>query len=226
MADIDDIGACVFDAYGTLFDVNSAAEQRRDRLGDKADALNALWRRKQLEYTWLRSLMGRHADFRQLTRDALDYAMDSLDIDDAALADDLMALYMELSAYPEVPAVLGRLRSAGIRTALLSNGSPDMLSAAVNGAGLQDELDAVISVEDVGIYKPHPTVYQLAVDRLDVAAERICFLSSNAWDAAGAATFGFRVVWVNRFGQSRERLPGTPAAVALTLDELPTLLGL
>ncbi len=222
----NDIGACVFDAYGTLFDVHSAVARHRSRLMPAADAISALWRSKQLEYTWLRSLMGRHADFWRVTSDALDYALDAYDVNDTALRDDLMQAYLSLDAYPEVSAVLQRLKAAGMQTAILSNGSPSMLEAAVVGADIQHLLDASLSVEEVGIYKPDPRVYQLAVDRLGVAAERISFQSSNAWDAVGAATFGMRVAWVNRFGQRRERLTAHPDAEIDSLTGLPELLGL
>jgi 2-haloacid dehalogenase len=180
------IKACVFDAYGTLFDVHSAVGRHRARLVGQADAGSMLWRGKQLEYTWLRSLMGRHVDFWRVTGDALDYALDAHDISDAALRNDLMQAYMGLDAYPEVSEVLRRLKAAGMQTAILSNGSPAMLESAVNAAGIADLLDANLSVEDVGIYKPDPRVYQLAVDRLGVTREQISFQSSNAWDAAGA----------------------------------------
>ena len=220
-----DIGACVFDAYGTLFDVHSAAARCRADLGDAADAVSRTWRDKQLSYTWLRSLMGHHVDFWRITGDALDYALDTHGIDDAELRKRLMDCYLELDAYPEVKGVLGELKAAGFKCAILSNGSPRMLEAAVRGAGIADELDAVLSVEDVGIYKPHPSVYKLAVDRLGVAAGAIAFQSSNAFDAAGAAAYGFRVAWVNRFGQRPERLPGAADAELTTLAELPALLG-
>lgn len=220
---IENIGACVFDAYGTLFDVHSAAAQCRDDLGDKADALSAMWRQKQLEYTWLRSLMGAHVDFWQITGDALDYAMATTDMSGTALREKLMSLYLALDAYPEVPQVLAALRDAGMKTAILSNGSPMMLDAAVNNAGIGDLLDAVLTVEDVGVFKVSPKTYQLAVDRLSVPTGQICFMSSNAWDAAGAAHFGFQVAWVNRFGQPRERLPGTPKAEITSLEPLPGL---
>ncbi len=220
------IQACVFDAYGTLFDVHSAVGRHQQRLGAHADAVSALWRTKQLEYTWLRSLLGHHVDFWQVTGDALDYALDAHDVDDAALRNDLMQAYLNLNTYPEVTTVLQRLKQHGMRTAILSNGSPMMLDAAVTSAGIADLLDAVLSIEDVGIYKPDPRVYQLAVDRLGVPAAQISFQSSNAWDAVAAATFGMRVAWVNRFGQRRERLTAQPDAELNTLDELPPLLGL
>jgi 2-haloacid dehalogenase len=222
---LSDIGACVFDAYGTLFDFNAAAERCRDALGDKAAPLSATWRAKQLEYTWLRSLMGRHADFWQVTGEALDYSLAAQGIEDDALRTRLLDCYRTLDAYPDARDSLARLRSAGLKTAILSNGAPAMLDSAVASADLGGVLDAVLSVEDVGIYKPHPSVYRLAVDRLGVPAGRICFMSSNGWDARGAAAYGFRVVWVNRFGQLPNRLPEDPVAVVASLDALPGLLG-
>ncbi len=220
------IGACVFDAYGTLFDVAAAAARCKDALGENAAPLAALWRTKQLEYTWLRSLMGAYVDFWQVTGQGLDFAMGTLKIEDAALRTRLMELYRELDAYPEVKDVLSALKAGGYKTAILSNGSPAMLTAATKSAGIEDLLNAVISVDPIQIYKPDPRVYQLAVDDLGVPAEQICFMSSNAWDAAAAANFGFRVVWCNRFGQLKERIPGDPVHEITTLSELPPLLGL
>ncbi len=216
--------ACVFDAYGTLLDVAAAVAQCRDEIGPKADALAQIWRTKQLEYTWLRSLMGEHADFWQLTGDGLDFAMETLELDDPALRARLMELYFRLDAFPEVRDVLARLKAGGLRTAILSNGAPDMLQGAVQHAGIADVLDAVYSVEDIGIFKPHPSVYQMAVDGLGLEPAEIYFMSSNAWDVAGAANFGFRVIWVNRYGQAAERLPGKPEHVISNLAELPNLL--
>ena len=228
MADpnFSDIRACVFDAYGTLFDVHSAVGRGGQSLGDKADPVSALWRQKQLEYTWLRSLMRAHVDFWQVTGDALDYALSAHGVEDGGLRDQLMALYRTLDAYPDVTDCLTRLRAAGHKTAILSNGAPDMLDAAVRSAGIDTLLDAVLSVEDVGIYKPDPQVYQLAVDRLDAAPGQICFVSNNAWDSHGAAHFGFKVARLNRFGQPPERLPGVPAVIMTSLAELPAVLGL
>ncbi len=219
------IRACVFDAYGTLFDFAAAAKGCRDVLGDDIDKLTAIWRDKQLQYTWLRALQGRHADFWQVTGDALDFALETLNIEKPGLRDRLMTLYLTLETFPEVAATLQRLKRAGLQTAILSNGSPKMLDAAVNGNELQDLLDRVLSVEAVGVYKPHPKVYQLAVDRLGVPASAISFQSSNAWDAYAAAAFGMRVVWCNRYGQRRERLPGNPDREIRMLSELPELLG-
>ena len=221
-----DIKACVFDAYGTLFDFNSAAERCRDVLGDKTDDLSALWRSKQLQYTWLRGMMGRHRPFREVTGDALDFALQTLEVDDPALRNRLMDLYDNLQAFPEVPEVLRTLKQAGIATAILSNGSPDMLDAAVRHTGIGGALDAVLSVEAVGVYKPHPSVYQLAAREFGTSLPEISFQSSNAWDAVAAATFGMRVVWCNRYGQQRERLTAQPDAEVKTLSALPDILGL
>ncbi len=222
---IGPIDACVFDAYGTLFDVAAAAARCRDDLHGKADQLADVWRLKQLQYTWLRSLMRRYVDFTQVTGDALDYALAAVGIDDPPLRERLMALYMELDAYPEVPEMLRRLRAGGLKTGILTNGSPKMIDAAVASAGLGDLLDAVLTVDPLGIYKPDPSVYRLALDRFGVPVERIAFMSSNAWDAAAAADFGMTVVWVNRFGQPPERLPGTPVAELTSLEALPELVG-
>jgi 2-haloacid dehalogenase len=219
------VKACVFDAYGTLFDFASAAKGCHDVLGERIDTLTALWRDKQLQYTWLRALQGRHADFWQVTGDALDFALETLAIEPPGLRDRLMNLYLTLDVFPEVPKVLGQLKNAGQRTAILSNGSPKMLEAVVKAAGLDSLLDAVLSVEEVGIYKPHPKVYQLAVDRLGVPATAIAFQSSNAWDAYAASAFGMRVVWCNRYGQRPERLPGMPDRTVRSLAELPELVG-
>ena len=217
------VEACVFDAYGTLFDVHSAVGRHRARIGGAADSVSATWRSKQLQYTWLRSLMHRWTDFAEVTEDSLDFALDEAGIEDASLRGDLLEAYRALACYPEVDRVLDTLRGGGMRTAILSNGSRAMLDAAVASAGLESRLDAVLSVDDVRVFKPHPDVYRLACDRLGVRREAVCFLSSNAWDAAGAATFGFRVVWVNRFGQARERLPDAPEVEVETLDPLPAL---
>ena len=217
------IRACVFDAYGTLFDVHSAVGRHADRLPD-ASAVSLLWRTKQLEYTWLRSLMDRYVDFWQITQDALDFALDTYRAADAALKDDLMQAYLELSCYPEVPAVLNEIKDRGFRCAVLSNGSPRMLGSAVQNSGLQGVFDAVISIDAIGIYKPDPRVYQMAVDQLGVSPSQIAFQSSNAWDAAGAGAFGFKVAWINRFGQQPERLGTVADAELKDLTALPGLL--
>jgi len=219
------VRACVFDAYGTLFDFAAVARQCRDVLGDDINRLTALWRDKQLQYTWLRVAQGRHADFWQVTGDALDFALETLDLSAPGLRDRLMALYLTLDTFPEVRDVLTKLKAAGLRTAILSNGSPQMLDAAVKAAKLDSLLDRILSVEEVGVYKPHPKVYQLAVDRLGIPASDIAFQSSNAWDAHAASAFGMQVIWCNRYGQRREHLPGSPDREIRSLAELPALVG-
>ena len=220
------IRACVFDAYGTLFDYAAAAARCRDAIGPQHERLAALWRDKQLQYTWLRTIQGRHADFAEVTGDALDFSLETLGFTDRSLRNRLMSLYMTLEAFPEVPEMLRRLKAAGLKTAILSNGSPAMLEAAVDHAGIAGLLDAILSVEEVGVFKPHPRVYQLAVDRLGVPPGAISFQSSNAWDAHAASAFGMRVVWCNRYGQKRERLPGAPDREIGSLAEFPAVLGL
>lgn len=220
------IKACVFDAYGTLFDVHSAVGKHRQRLGKRANDVSATWRTKQLEYTWLRSLMGDYADFWQVTGEALDYSLDAHEIKDQTLHDDLMQAYLNLTAYDEVPQVLQSLKNAGYQTAILSNGEPEMLNAAVKGAGLESLLDECLSVDELKIFKPDPRVYQLATDIFKLEPSQILFQSSNAWDAAGAAYFGFRVLWVNRFGQRPERLPAKPDYEARDLNHLLKVLGI
>ena len=218
------IRACVFDAYGTLFDFASATARCDDVPADLRASLSTLWRDKQLQYTWLRSLQGDYADFWQVTSDALDFALDSLGIANAPRHARLMDLYMTLSAFPEVAGVLRQLRQAGFVTAILSNGTPAMLTAAVHAAGIGDLLDAVLSADAVGKYKTHPRVYEYGLRQLGLAAREVSFQSSNAWDAYAASAFGMRVVWCNRHGQREERLPGRPDHVIRSLDELPALL--
>jgi len=214
----------VFDAYGTIFDFASAAARCKDLPEQQRAALTSIWRDKQLQYTWLRALQGRYVDFWQVTGDALDFALDSLDMNNAALRAGLMNLYLTLAAFPEVSGVLQSLRRSGFITAILSNGSPAMLDSAVAGAGLTGLFDAVLSADAVGTFKTHPKVYQHALDKLGLPAAAVAFQSSNAWDAHGAADFGMRVVWCNRHRQRRERLPGLPIHEIHTLAELPGLL--
>jgi 2-haloacid dehalogenase len=219
------VKACVFDAYGTLFDFASAARACPDVPPEAAERLSALWRDKQLQYTWLLAAQGRHADFLQVTADALDFTLETLALTRSALRERLLDLYLRLSPFPEVPETLARVRAAGLATAILSNGTPAMLAAAVGAAGLNDLFDAVLSVEEVGAFKPDPRVYQLAVDRLGTPAASIAFVSSNGWDAQAASAFGIQVVWCNRYGQRRERLPGAPDREITTLADLPALVG-
>jgi 2-haloacid dehalogenase len=221
-----DIAACVFDVYGTLLDFNAAVAVHRERIGPKADALSALWRQKQLEYTWLRALMDRHTDFWEVTGDALDHALAAMEIDDTALRDELLALYRRLAPYPEVIDTLSAIRATGMPTAVLSNGEPSMLTDGLEAAGIAPLVDNVWSVETVGVFKPHPSVYRLATDGLSLPAGRIAFMSANGWDIAGAAAFGLNAIWINRAGATPERLPAGPAAVLPSLAGLPELIGI
>jgi len=221
---LDGVRACVFDAYGTLFDFASAARRCADIPDDKRAQLTTLWRDKQLQYSWLRTLENRYADFWQVTGDALDFALESLELSTPRLRERLMDLYLGLEPFPEVPAVLAALREAGFKTAILSNGSPMMLEALVRRSKLEAMFDAVLSVDAVKVFKTHPKGYQYALDTLGLKASAISFQSSNAWDAHGASDFGMRVVWCNRYGQRRERLPGRPDFEVRTLAELPALL--
>jgi 2-haloacid dehalogenase len=226
MGKLEGIRACVFDAYGTLLDVRAPVARLAAEIGPKADALSALWRQKQLEYSWLRSLMGVHADFWKVTGDALDYALKVHGIEDPGLKDELLVLYLKLDAFSDALAALEAVRAKGKRTAILSNGSPAMLDSAVRHAGLLKHLEFVLSAEDVGIYKPSRRVYRLAMQKLglqDTAA--VCFVSANPWDAQGAAQFGFQSVRVDRFGLLDDHIPGKPAALIKSLAELPALIG-
>ncbi len=216
---------CAFDAYGTLLDLGSVVLKSAARLGDAAPALLALWRQKQLEYSWLRSLMRRHAPFDRVTAEALRFALASLGIADTALESELLLSYERVAAYPDVAESLARLVRAGIPCAILSNGTPAMLRSAVEANGLTPLLSRVLSVEQVGCYKPDPRVYALVAEATGASPAETVFVSSNAWDVAGAASFGLRTVWLNRSGAPREPLPGEPAAVVGSLGELAEMLG-
>jgi 2-haloacid dehalogenase len=219
---LEGIQAVVFDAYGTLFNVATPVEKLASEIGEKSGELVQLWRRKQLEYTWLRSLMGVHADFWTVTRDGLDYALEALGISEQGLADELMTLYLKLDAYDDAKAALLAVKARGKRTAILSNGSPSMLDAIVRHAGFETVINEVLSVEEVGIYKPSRRVYRLAMQKFHIQdAPSVCFVSANTWDAQGAAQFGFQVVRIARSPSPDDRLPGKPKAVIATLADLP-----
>ena len=224
MADLD---ALVFDAYGTLFNVHSVVAKCEELFPGKGQALSQLWRSKQLEYTWLRSLMGRYVDFDRVTVDGLKYACRvlALNYSEQALG-DLNGAYRTLQPFDDALPTLHALKELQpqFKLAVLSNGAPEMLDAVVKHNQLDTLLDAVLSVDTVGIFKPDPRVYQLAVDRLQMASNRIGFVSSNGWDAAGAKAFGFTVFWVNRANAPREELGVMPDHVLSTLGELPALL--
>jgi 2-haloacid dehalogenase len=224
MTKLHGIRACVFDAYGTLFDVHAPMRKLAPEIGERAEEVSKLWRQKQLEYSWLRSLMGAHADFWHVTGDALDYALEHFGISEPGLKDEIMALYLKLEAYPEAAAALEAVKAKGKLTAILSNGSPAMLEAAVRHAGLEKLFNMVLSVEDVGIYKPSRRVYRHAMQKLQLQdAPAVCFVSANTWDAQGAAQFGFQVLRVDRFGLKDDRIPGRPAALIKDLSELPAM---
>lgn len=222
------IKACVFDAYGTLFDVaaaarEAAAEPGREAFAAKWPEIAKTWRLKQLQYTWLRAVADAHCDFWDVTKDGLDFALEEAGLADPDLRERLLALYWELSAYPEVPAMLGALKDAGFQTAILSNGSPPMLKGAVESAGVGALLDDVLSVESVGVFKPHKSVYDLVGARFDASPDEVLFASSNGWDAAFAARYGFYTVWVNRAGEPVDRLPAKPNETAADLTSIPDL---
>jgi 2-haloacid dehalogenase len=218
------IRAVVFDAYGTLFDVHSVIRRCDELFPGKGTALSQLWRSKQLEYTWLRSLMGRYEDFESVTKAALRYACRALALQWSKPAEQvLMAEYRALAPYPEVPAAIEALSDH--RLAILSNGSPEMLDAVVKHAGLAARFRVVLSVHPLRIFKPHPSVYQLAPDALGVAEAEIAFISSNFWDVSGATAFGFRTYWINRAGVQPDELGYRPAAVLANLSELKAALG-
>jgi len=226
------ISTCVFDAYGTLFDVSAAARQAAaepafKKLADGWPQLAEQWRQKQLQYTWLRAVTGAHADFWSVTCEALDWALEARGLEgDPKLRDRLLALYWELQSYPEVPQMLRRLKSGGMQTAILSNGSPDMLSAAVASAGIEDLLDDVLSVETVGVFKPASAVYDLVPRRFGCESNDVLFVSSNGWDAGCATGYGFVTTWVNRAGDPVDRLPWTPNAILPDLTSIPEQAGL
>lgn len=220
---------CVFDAYGTLFDVTAAAreaarEPRFSQLEEHWPCLAAAWRDKQLSYTWLRSVVGAHADFWQVTQDGLDWALEEAGLSgDAALRERLLQIYMELPPYPDAKPMLEALKAGGHKTAILSNGTPEMLAAATRSAGLETLLDALLSVESVGVFKPSDKVYDLVSETFVGAAADVLFVSSNGWDAACAAAYGFETAWVNRAGAPPDRLHGTPRHILSDLTQIPDI---
>lgn len=224
------ITTCIFDAYGTLFDVGSAARRvamssDNQTLQHNWPQLAELWRQKQLQYTWLRAITNTHTDFWQVTQDGLDWAMEALGLSDPELRERLLTLYRELEPYPEVSEMLRRLKNRGLTCAILSNGAPEMLNAAVNSAGIQMYLDDVLSVEQVGVFKPASKVYDLVGERFGCRSEEVLFISSNGWDAAGASGYGFETVWANRAGDPVDRLPWRPQHILPDLNAIPDLIG-
>jgi len=210
----------VFDAYGTLFDVHAAIARHRAAAGPDANRFSEIWRTKQLEYTWTLTLAGRYSDFWTLTQQALDYTFERVPTVDRALRGKLLEAYLKLDAFPDARQVLRDLKARGDRTAILSNGSPDMLTSVVESAGVKEHLDAVLSVDTVRMFKPRPEVYALVTDRFAVKPSEVTFVSSNRWDVMGAAAFGFRCVWVNRSGMPNEYAAFQPATVIPNLSGL------
>ena len=210
----------VFDAYGTLFDVHAAMAGHADALGDRWQAISATWRAKQLEYSWVRGLMGSYASFWRLTEEALDFALARNGIDDGALRAALLDAYWTLDSYDDARATLKRLRKDGTRTAILSNGSPDMLAAAVASARLGELIDDMFSIDAVKVFKTAPETYRMVTDAWDCKPKTVVFVSSNRWDIAGAAKFGFHAVWINRAGLPDEYAGYAPKRVIDTLAAL------
>jgi len=219
-----EIKACIFDAYGTLFDVNSACRELSKEVGHNWESLASLWRLRQVEYTWLRNSMNEYIDFWQITSDALDYAMETLEIENIKLKQDLLALYLKLEAYPEVKDLLKKLKQKGFKTGILSNGSIKMLNSAVDNANIRDLLDGILSVEECEIYKPSKKVYDLVEKNMKVKKENVMFFSSNAWDMHAASNYGFDTIWVNRFNAKLERLPGKPKNIVNSLEKIDQII--
>jgi 2-haloacid dehalogenase len=218
------IKACIFDAYGTLFDVNAACRELSKEVGDNWEKLASLWRLRQVEYTWLRNSMDEYIDFWQITSDALDYAMETLGIENNELREELLNLYLKLEAYPEVNDLLKKLKQRGLKTGILSNGSMKMLNSAVDNANIREYLDEILSVEDCKIYKPSSKVYDLVKIKMQISKENVLFFSSNAWDMHAASNYGFKTIWVNRFNTKLERLPGKPIDIVNSLDKIDEII--
>ena len=211
--------AIVFDAYGTLFDVNSAAEKCKDKIGDQWETFANYWRTTQLEYTWLRSLMKKHKDFWQITEDSLDKSMLTFKID-KSMRNELLNLYKELSTFPEVKSVLEELKKKSIKLAILSNGTPSLLSNLVKNSNLENLFDDVFSIEEVKIYKPDPKVYDIPINKYKIKKEEITFLSANTWDVSGGGNYGYNAIWVNRNNNVFDKLDYTPKYEVKNLKEL------
>ncbi len=218
------IKACIFDAYGTLFDVNAACRELSKEVGDNWEKLASLWRLRQVEYTWLRNSMDEYIDFWQITSDALDYAMETLGIENNELREELLNLYLKLEAYPEVNDLLKKLKQRGLKTGILSNGSMKMLNSAVDNANIREYLDGILSVEECKIYKPSSKVYDLVKIKMQISKENVLFFSSNAWDMHAASNYGFKTIWVNRFNTKLERLPGKPIDIVRSLDKIDEII--
>lgn len=216
---IKNIKVCAFDAYGTCFDINSAAQNLAKEIGKDWLSFSTTWRTVQLEYTWLRSLMKKHEDFWRVTEDSLDFAMESHKID-KKFRSKLLELYKKLNSYPELVMCLKHLKEKNVKTCILSNGSPSLLDELTVHAKVKELFDDLISIEDVGIYKPHPKVYELVTKKYNCKPEEVCFLSSNTWDIVGGGTFGYQSIWVDRFGKTFDKLGYQPKFKIKDLSEL------
>ena len=217
------IKAIIFDAYGTLFDVNSAAEKCKEKLGDKWEGFANYWRTTQLEYTWLRSLMRRHKDFWQITEDSLDKSMNFYNIDNS-MRSELLNLYKVLSPFTEVRDALNKLKQSNYKLAILSNGTPDLLNELVVSNGLKDIFDDIFSVEEAGIFKPDSKVYDLPINKYNIEKNEVLFLSANTWDVSGAGNYGYNTVWVNRNNNIFDKLDFEPNKQISNLSELLDLI--
>ena len=217
------IKAIIFDAYGTLFDVNSAAEKCKDKIGAKWEGFSNFWRTTQLEYTWLRSLMGRHKDFWQITEDSLDKSMKTFNID-ASMKNELLNLYKVLSPFKEVPETLKKLKEKNFKLAILSNGTPSLLAQLVKSNNLNNLFDDLFSIEEVGIYKPDTKVYDLPIKKYKIEKNQVAFLSANTWDVSGGGNYGYQSIWVNRNNKIFDILDYKPINQVKNLKELINLI--
>ena len=217
------IKAIIFDAYGTLFDVNSAAEKCKDKIGDKWERFANFWRTTQLEYTWLRSLMGRHKDFWQVTEDSLDKSMKAFDID-PSMRNELLNLYRVLSPFKEVPETLKTLKKKKFKLAILSNGTPSLLDELVKSNHLDNLFDDIFSIEQVGVYKPSSRVYDMPVKKYNISKSEVAFLSANTWDVSGGGNYGYQSIWVNRNNNIFDNLDFKPKYQITDLNELIRLI--
>ncbi len=215
------IKAIIFDAYGTLFDVNSAAEKCKDKIGDKWEGFANHWRTTQLEYTWLRSLMKRHKDFWQVTEDSLDKSMKAYEID-SSMRNELLDLYKILSPFKEVPEVLKSLKEKDFKLAILSNGTPTLLNELVKSNNLENIFDDIFSIEEVGVYKPHSKVYDLPINQYQIQKNEVAFLSANTWDVSGGGNYGYNSIWVNRNDNIFDNLDYQPKLEIKNLKDLLT----
>ena len=213
------VKAIIFDAYGTLFDVNSAAEKCKDKIGDKWEPFANFWRTTQLEYTWLRSLMGRHKDFWQITEDSLDKSMKTFNID-SSMKNELLNLYKILSPYKEVPETLKALKEKKFKLAILSNGTPSLLNELVKSNNLENLFDDIFSIEEVGVYKPNSKVYDIPIKKYKIEKNEVAFLSANTWDVSGAGNYGYQSIWINRNNNTFDNLDYKPINEIKNLSEL------